>query len=56
MENSRLPFCPKLILTVSIALLRTLPPIRPARNSKKQPMTWPTRIAERPRARPIEAK
>ena len=37
--KSNAPFLPKLILAVSIALLRTLPPISPAKKSIVQPMT-----------------
>ena len=38
-ENSKAPLLPKLIFAVSIALLRTLPPISPARKSIAQPIT-----------------
>ena len=51
-----LPFCPKLIFTVSMALFLTLPPITPARNSIRHPMIWPIRIAARPFPMPSGAR
>ena len=54
--NSRPPFWPKLIFTVSMALRPVRPPISPARSIMAQPMMWPMRIAARPLAMPSGAK
>ena len=35
---------------------RVLPPMTPAQNSMRQPMTWPTRMASRPLEKPSGAK
>ena len=53
--NSRPPFWPKLILTVSMALRPVRPPIRPASSIMAQPMMWPMRMAEKPLAMPSGA-
>jgi hypothetical protein len=52
----RPPFWPKLIFTVSMALFPLRPPISPARKSRTQPMTCPTAMAAKPRAKPRGAK
>ena len=54
--NSRPPFWPKLILTVSMALRPVRPPMRPASSIMAQPMMWPMRIAAKPFAMPSGAK
>ena len=54
--NSRPPFWPKLIFTVSMALRPVRPPMRPASSIMPQPMTWPMRMASRPLPMPRGAK
>ena len=50
------PFPPKLILTVSMALLPVRPPMSPAANIMTQPITCPRTIASIPFAMPSGAK
>ena len=54
--NSRPPFWPKLIFTVSIALRPVRPPMRPASSIMAQPMICPSRMAAKPFAIPSGAK
>ena len=54
--NSSPPLRPKDSFTVSMALRPVRPPMRPARKNMAQPITWPSKMAAVPRARPRAAK
>ena len=51
-----LPFCPKLILTVSIELFFVLAPIIPAKNNNTHPIICPITVASIPFVIPRDAK
>ena len=54
--NRRQPLPPKLSFTVSMALSRFMPPIRPAKNSMVQPIKCPSKMAASPFSNPRGAR
>ena len=56
MANKRLPLSPKLIFTVSMALLRSFAPIIPAANIISPPIRCPSKIAAIAFPKPSGAK